>query len=239
LVAWVSTADGGPDLVAADLTTGREIDRLPDVLLFEHDGDRRFAVEQRAPGTEQHAVLAELTTDGFAVTPLPGIAHPIGVITGELRIAPNATLATTDPWTTCSAAGRAVPAAQDGLPAPVAATRDAVASAVVECDLIALADLAIVSAEFRMVDAISYCDEPWPMSVQDDDVVHHWYAGDRSGNELSIMLDTLESEYQIADGRYVWVGPFDYRIEIDAAGAWTRNQRGLPPPECEGMECTC
>jgi len=239
LVAWVSTAGGGSDLVASDLMTGREIDRLTGVLHFGHDGDRRFAVVQQASGTEQHTVLAELTTDGFAVTPLPGISQLIGVITGELRIASNATLATTEPWTTCSTAGRAVPAAQDGLPTPVAATRDAVASAVVECDLIALADLAIVSAEFRMVDAISYCDEPWPMSIQDDDVVHHWYAGDRSGNELSIMLDTLDSPYQIADQRYVWVGPHDYRIEIDADGAWVRNQRGLPPPECEGMECTC
>lgn len=53
------------------------------------------------------------------------------------------------------------------------------------------------------------------------------------------MLDTLESPYRMADERYVWVGPYDYSIEIDINGAWVRNQRGFPPPECEGMECTC
>jgi hypothetical protein len=90
-----------------------------------------------------------------------------------------------------------------------------------------------------MVDAVSYCDEPWPMSLADDDVVYHWYSGDEWSNELTTLLDTLESPVMIEGDRYVWHGEYDYRIEIDSAGDWVRNQRGFPPPECEGMECTC
>ncbi len=239
LVGLAARADG-PDLVAWDLATGGEIDRLTGVLHFAHDGDRRFAVNRRTTGSaDQQTAVVEATPAGFAVTPLPGVPAPIGVITGELRIAPDATLAPAEPWVTCSTAGRSSPDAHDGLPAPVATTRDAIASAVVECNLDALGDLALVSAEFRMVDAVSDCDEPWPMSLQDDDVVHHWYSGDRDADELTIMLDTLESPYRIDNDRYVWVGQYDYRIEIDVNGAWVRNQRGFPPPSCEGMECTC
>ena len=239
LVAWISEAGRGTDLVAWDLATGREVDRLTGVDGFQHDGDRRFAVDRRISDTEHQAAAVEVTTDGFVVTPLPGITTPIGVITGELRIASDATLAPAEPWTVSSTAGRTVPPIQNGLPTPVGATRDAIASAGVACDLIALADLALVSPEFRMVDAVSFCDEPRPMSLQDDDVVHYWYAGDHNSNELTTLLNTLESPYRIEAGRYVWEGMYDYRIEIDATGAWVRNQRGFPPPDCEGMECTC
>jgi hypothetical protein len=239
LIAQVYPPDSGPDLVAWDLATGREIDRLTGVLQFEHDGYRRFAVERRTSGTEHQTAVVELTQDGFSVTPLPDIATPIGIITGELRIDPKATLTPAEPWTTCSTAGRKIPAAQDELPAPVAATRNAIAAAVIECDLAALAELALVSPEFRMVDAFSYCDEPWPMSLQDDDVVHYWYAGDRAVDELTTLLETLESPYRTEADSYVWVGEYDYRIEIDQGGAWVRNQRGFPPQECEGMDCTC
>ena len=239
LVAIVAETGRGPSLVAWDLITGAEIDTVPDVLLLVHDGDRHFAVERRTPGYGYETALVELTADGIEVTALPGIAGPIGILTGELRVLPEASLAPATSWTTCSTAGRTRPAAQGGLPGAVAATRDAIAAAVIECDLVALADLAAVSPDFRMVDAVSYCDEPWAMSMEDDDVVHHWYGGDNRANELTTLLNTLEAPPIIEDDRFVWIGEYDYRIEIHSAGDWVRNQRGFPPPECEGMECTC
>ncbi len=239
LVAAVYPPDSGPDLVAWDLASGREIDRLTGVLQFEHDGYHRLAVERRTSGTEHQTAVVEVTQDGFSVVPLPGVSTPIGVVTGELRIDPEATLAPAEPWTTCSTAGMTIPAVQDELPPSVAATRNAIAAAVIDCDIVMLAELALVSPEFRMVDAISYCDEPWPMSLQDDDVVHHWYQGDHAFAELTTLLETLETPYRTEADSYLWVGEYDYRIEIDRSGAWVRNQRGFPPQECEGMDCTC
>jgi len=232
---------GGPDLVLWDLSTGEEIDRLPGVMHFHHDGDRGIAADRRVNGTDHPEVaLVRITDTGLEITERPDLqAGGLGLIAGPLTIAKDATLAPAEPWTDCSRAGAAPPAEQLGLSEAATATRTAIANAIRSCDLEALADVAINSAGFAMADGNVTCDEPWPMSVNESDPFGIWYRGDVDNEELRVMLDTLNRPFTRDDDRYAWEDEHGYRIEIGTDGTWLLDWRQFPQALCEGMDCDC
>lgn len=236
----VDASLGGPDLVLWDLTTGEEIDRLPGVMHFVHDGDRGIAADRRVNGTDVGLALVRITDTGFEIADRPDLQPGgVGLIAGPLTIATDATLAPAEQWTDCSTAGATPLSGQPGLSEAAAVTRTAIAQAIRGCDLEALTDVAVNSPGFAMVDGNTTCDEPWPMSVEDDDPVSYWYHGDANNEELHVMLDTLDQPFTEEDDRYVWEDGHGYRIEIGTDGTWLLDWRQFPQAPCEGMDCTC
>lgn len=230
-------ARGGPDLVAWNLTDGTEIDRLSGTMLFVHDGDRTVAGDRRTQNYEVEQFAARLGDDGFSwyETLEEAVSPPLGVITSGSRIAPDATLESSEPWPQCSLG--AVPE-QPSLPQEVAATRAAIASSAARCDLLALFEVAATDPGFRIADGDDPC-EPWLASIDDVDPVWHWYQGTIELDEMAVIVEALSRPPSRDGSRYVWQDEHGYRIEIDRSGAWVLDWRSFPREPCQSILCTC
>jgi hypothetical protein len=237
LIPSADPASGGPDLVAWDLTDGTEIDRLSGTLLFVHDGHRTVAGDRRTQGFEIERFVARLSDEGFSWYETLDTAGspPLGVITGSLRIAPDATLESTEPWPQCSLGAVSD---QPNLPQEVATTRAAIASAAARCDLLALYEVAAADSGFRIADGDSAC-EPYLASIGDVDPVSHWYDGTIEPHEMAVIVDTLSRPPSRDEDRYVWQNENGYRIEINESGAWVLNWRSFPQEPCQSILCSC
>ncbi len=237
VIPSLDPASGGPDLVAWDLADGTEIDRLSGTLLFVHDGDRTVAGDRRTQGFEIERFVARLGDDGFSwyKTLDASGSPPLGIITGDLKIAPNATLESAEPWPTCSLG--AVPD-QAGLPQEVAATRAAIASAAARCDLLALFKVAASDSAFRIADGNEPC-EPWLASIEEVDPVARWYDGPTQADGMAAMIDALSRPPSQVEDRYVWQDEHGYRIEINESGAWVLNWISFPQEPCQSILCSC
>jgi hypothetical protein len=153
----------------------------------------------------------------------------VGLGTGPILLAPDASLVVAEPWTDCSAAGASI-RTQSGLPEPVAATRDAIAAAASSCDLSLLASIGVPYLVFTNEHlSCGYRSNP---SIIDASPVPLWYEGDIEVAELATLVDTLRVPYTVDGDIYVWAHATGYRIEIDMTGAWVFNGRTWPMSGC-------
>lgn len=199
----------GRKLVVADLRTGT-IERRIGVARFDSWLDRVFYDGDSTMVLVHEAFYEVVDLDGEVPTSLRSYRGARAGVASSVDIATGASLGSASDDIPCSAAGRAAAEAQEGLPAPVAATRRQIGRLAAACDFAGLAAF----------------HDPEPASAER--LAQKWIEDERRGIPvLAAYVQLLDLPWAVEPGTtdtYVW--PSVVRPTLDdweTLGEWTES----------------